>query len=445
MSGASREQGAICIDGYNLALPKGTGIATYGRTLMSTLSGMGAPAEVLFGTLTKRSPTNSVNAERIANGDEGDKYVGRQAYFWRTVASGLGRPAHPVMPAAETNWGAGRRPEARRYWLSPSLYRFSLRAFKKYGVGTPVRFRATAQMAAPAVMHWTSPLPVRAVGIPNICTIHDLIPITHPHLTTGDPEAFRALCRQAVSRADHIAVVSETTRRDLVERIGVSEDHITTTYQAVRRPDNLVEVEVAARDLRDDLGLSWKGYLLHFGAIEPKKNLGRIVEAYLASGIATPLVLVGGRAWMSEGETALLDKIKREGGRAAERIHQYGYLQAGALTSLIRGAKATLFPSVYEGFGLPVVESMSLGTAVMTSTAGSLPEISGGAALLVDPYDVGAMAKAIRTLDADDGLRDELATQGLIRADDFTLEAYARRLRTLYAKVGVVLHDGNFG
>jgi glycosyltransferase involved in cell wall biosynthesis len=102
------------------------------------------------------------------------------------------------------------------------------------------------------------------------------------------------------------------------------------------------------------------------------------------------------------------------------------------LVSLIRGARATLFPSLYEGFGLPVLESMLLGTPVLTSTAGSLPEVAGDAALVVDPYDVDAIRDGIRTLDADEALRDDLSARGRQQAAKFSPERYQERLADAY-------------
>ncbi|MNT33711.1 D-inositol 3-phosphate glycosyltransferase [compost metagenome] len=129
--------------------------------------------------------------------------------------------------------------------------------------------------------------------------------------------------------------------------------------------------------------------------------------------------------------------MKRDGGASADRIRQYEYMPFSMLISLIRGAKATLFPSLYEGFGLPVLESMALSTAVLTSTGGSLPEVAGDAAVIVDPYDVQAITRGIQALDADEGLRLELQARGLIQAGKFTPEAYQARLTDLYRKVGV--------
>ena len=212
------------------------------------------------------------------------------------------------------------------------------------------------------------------------------------------------------------------------------EERVTNTYQAVTIPLALrsrAETEVAL-ELEGVFGLGWKDYFLYFGAMEPKKNVGRIIEAYLSSGVKKPLIIVGGRAWLAEGETALLEQVKRDGGPSADRIRRYEYMSYSMLLSLIRGARATIFPSLYEGFGLPVLESMLLNTAVLTSTAGSLPEIAGGAALTVDPYDVGAITKGIQSLDIDDGLAESLVARGKIQAGKFSAEEYEERLRLLY-------------
>lgn len=107
------------------------------------------------------------------------------------------------------------------------------------------------------------------------------------------------------------------------------------------------------------------------------------------------------------------------------------------IVSMIRGARATIFPSLYEGFGLPVLESMALSTAVLTSSAGSLPEVAGDAAIIVDPYDVQAITRGFRALDSDEDLRFHLERKGAIQAAKFSPTAYRERLRELYAKVGL--------
>jgi glycosyltransferase involved in cell wall biosynthesis len=151
-------------------------------------------------------------------------------------------------------------------------------------------------------------------------------------------------------------------------------------------------------------------------------------------------VIVGHGGWLNDEDMRLLrdDSVDanplRQGTiHNAGRIRRYDYLPTRLLVCLIRGARATLMPSLYEGFGLPVLESMLLGTPVLASTAGSLPEVAGDAALLVDPYDTDAIQTAIRDLDADEALRASLVVRGAQQAKRFSVEAYQRRLADLYA------------
>ncbi len=434
----------ICIDGFNLALAKGTGIATYGRNLLDSARSLGFRTEVLYGPAAPRHSDAVVNETALTEGKRQPRSLSRKQKirrFTETYMSRYGRTAHAIPPSGEVIWpeGSEGRPAADRFWAARDLYFHAKRCFTTYGKDTPVSFETATDVPPPDVMHWTSLLPLHARRQPNIYTIHDLIPLRLPHTTTDDRALYRALCDMIARRADHIAVVSETTRQDVIRLLGVSEDRVTNTYQAVSLPEKLTSRSQAdvTLELEGVFNLGWKDYFLHFGAIEPKKNLGRIVEAYLASGSQTPLVIIGGRAWLDEGETALLNQVKRDGSPSADRIRQYEYMPFSMLISLIRGAKATLFPSLYEGFGLPVLESMALSTAVLTSTGGSLPEVAGDAAMIVDPYDVQAMTRGIQALDADEGLRLDLQTRGLIQAGKFTTEAYQARLMDLYRKVGV--------
>jgi len=196
------------------------------------------------------------------------------------------------------------------------------------------------------------------------------------------------------------------------------------------------ESELAAQ-IEGGLGLDWKGYFLFFGAIEPKKNLARLVEAYLASAVQCPLVIVGGKAWLEDEELGLLTPQLAggktvDGADRGDRIRHFDFMPYSLLARLIRGARAVLAPFLYEGFGLPVLETMLMGTPVLASTTGSLPEVAGEAALLVDPYDVDEIREAIRILDADADVRAELAARGLIQAQKFSEAAYGARLTELY-------------
>jgi len=174
------------------------------------------------------------------------------------------------------------------------------------------------------------------------------------------------------------------------------------------------------------------GYFLFFGALDPKKNLPRLVEAYLISRVQTPLVIVGARNWNTEDENRLFG----DGAwRGAANIIRLDYQPRELLLRLARGAKAVLFPSLYEGFGLPAAEAVRLGTPVIASSSSSLPEVVGGAGLMVDPYDTEAIAAAIRAIDGDPALSARLSAAAPAQAAKFSDERYRERLTAMYERV----------
>ena len=236
--------------------------------------------------------------------------------------------------------------------------------------------------------------------------------------------------------------MSETSKEDIVRILKVPEERVTNTYQAVNIPKKYSEkpIDDVQREVEGTFGLPFKNYFLFFGSIEPKKNIGRIIEGYLASNLESPLVIVGAQAWKSEQELRLLyeDHLRSliqvgSETRVKRKVIQLSYAPFPLLVSLIRAAKATVFPSLYEGFGLPVLESMLLGTPVLTSHVSSIPEVAGDAALLVDPYDTRSISKGFIELDRDDGLREALSVKGRARAAVFSEQAYMTRLTRAYA------------
>ena len=432
----------ICIDGFNIALPQGSGIATYGRNLLSAVRSLGGGTQVLYGPPNRIGSDNLLNEVVLADSLNVPPKMRKSERYRRTLLSRFGQTATPVTPSDEVIWPSrsGGRPDADSFWAAQNLFQISNRAHNVYGSITPVTFASGHGAKVPDAMHWTATLPLQAKGTANIYTIHDLIPLRLPHTTGEDKAKYRQLCQEIAKRADHIAVVSETTRQDVIRILGVDERRVTNTYQAVKLPEALTSrsQDDVIMELEGVFNLGWKDYFLYYGAIEPKKNLGRIVEAYLSSGEKKPLVIIGGRSWLDAPETALLNQVKKDGGPSSALIRQYEYMPLSMLVSLIRGARATLFPSLYEGFGLPVLESMMLKTAVLTSTAGSLPEVAGDAALSVDPYDVQALTRGIRALSQDDALVDAFVEKGIRRAQIFSEEAYTQRLGALYSAVGVM-------
>jgi glycosyltransferase involved in cell wall biosynthesis len=181
--------------------------------------------------------------------------------------------------------------------------------------------------------------------------------------------------------------------------------------------------------------LARRGFYVAVGTIEKRKNIGRLIQAYLASGVKLPLVLAGPEGWQAEAELAPakgyrigIDKAAGDG----PGILSLGYVPAAAIQALLQNACALLFPSLAEGFGLPIVEAMAVGTPVMTSRGGATGEVAGDAALLIDPLNVTDMAAGIAALENNYPLWLSLADRGMRRARDFSAERYTERLADLY-------------
>jgi glycosyltransferase involved in cell wall biosynthesis len=174
-------------------------------------------------------------------------------------------------------------------------------------------------------------------------------------------------------------------------------------------------------------------YLVHVGTIEPRKNLTRLVEALQLlheQGLTIPLVVVGGKGWLYEGFFQRLEELE-----IRDRVHLPGYVADADLPALYQGATAAVVPSVYEGFGLPVLEAMACGTPVLASDVSSLPELGGDAARYFDPYSTEDIAAAIRTVWSGDELRVEMSQAGLAQAAKFSWAQAAAETRSLYRRL----------
>lgn len=428
------QQFTIGIDGYNLAMPHGTGIATYGLNLARTLQAGGHQAVGVFGLHVGQDPAlrETLFFDRVGRAETGRTVFGgrwhrRMRMLWATLDrrhSPLALDV-PLTDRVDKAAFAERLPAFNRLVSSPGLFPLAQRYFSVTGRFLPLRMEQP-----PEIMHWTYPVPVRLEGARNIYTIHDLVPLRLPYTTLTDKPRFVRLLRGCVAEADHLCTVSDFSRQDILDQCGVEPTRLTNTYQASFLPDEIVteSYDDSAVQVKGVFGLNPRSFFLFFGALEPKKNLGRLIEAYLGLGTQTPLVLVGARAWLSEGELGLLPKND-------PRIIRLDYLSRNALLRLTRVARAVMFPSISEGFGLPVLEAMSLGTPVLTSDRSSLPEVAGSAALLVDPYSTAAIAAGIARLDRDASLRHRLSEAGPRQAARFSQAAYLARLEGMYAAV----------
>ena len=245
---------------------------------------------------------------------------------------------------------------------------------------------------------------------PTVVTVHDLGYRAYPETHTRRQRWYlEAGPRWSAHVAAQVICVSKATANDLHAHYGTPWEKIHVVYEAVGPTPKRLS-EQALLKLRRDLGLE-RPFALYLGTIQPRKNLLRLIDAY--AGIiqktdpSWDLVLAGNLGWLSE---AILARAQALG--LQERIHFTGYVDEHTRIGLLQGACFFSFPSLHEGFGLPVLEAQQMGVPIMTSNKSSLPEVAGDAALLVDPTDVDAIAAAMLRLSVDETLRQELIAAG---------------------------------
>ena len=252
-------------------------------------------------------------------------------------------------------------------------------------------------------------------------TVHDGAVFAHPEWFSRQYAAWRRLMLPKLIRhARHLITVSEFAKRNICDHTGLPEEKITVIPNGINhtffRPGRSEEVEPVLSKYHLE-----GNYLLTVGSFDPRKNFRRLLEAWNRIEDRHPdikLVIVGGNSanFADHGTT-----------QQAQKVQFLGYCPDQDLPALYSGAMAFLYPSIFEGFGLPPLEAMACGTAVVTSGISSLPEVVGDAALLVDPYDVESIVNGIEKIIVDDELRKDLYFKGLQRASQFTWEKTAER------------------
>lgn len=420
----------VLVDGLYRFEAQGSGISTYARTLGEGLDALGCNVSWLAGSAVAGGKADALYDE-VALADRPPQLSGlrKRAQTLRRMREGLtsaNATARRLVHARAVLADEGSYP-SNNVFLAPDVY---VKAHYRHMLLR--QFTEIRAVGKVDVLHLTAPLPIRMAGVKTVTTIHDLVPIRLPWTTPDNKSEFIDRVRTSAQFSDLIITVSEASKRDIVEILDVDPNRIAVTWQPSDLAPLTDEERAHLPRALSRFGLTQQGYALFVGAIEPKKNLRRLIEAFLETDSDMPLVIVGRKAWMWENEIGFIDTLSAA---ARSRLRFLGYTGRDDLRRLYAGAQMFLFPSLYEGFGLPPLEAMNAGCPVLVSNRGSLPEVCGDGALYADAMDRNDIRRRIEQMMGDDGLRASLAVAGRKRAAAFSMEAYVAALASAYARL----------
>lgn len=280
-----------------------------------------------------------------------------------------------------------------------------------------------------ALYHEPNHIPIRC-GLPTVTTIHDLSVLIHPEWHPADRVRwYEREFEAGVRQTRRFIAASEFTKRELVSRLGLAPDRIDVTYQAPRPAFLSVDAAAARRTLvAFDLP---SGFFLYVGTLEPRKNLAGLIEAFEALPqnirVRHPLVIAGAWGWSLD---ALRERLERRALGSSVRL--LGYMSDAQLAGLYSTCTAFVWPTLYEGFGMPPLEAMACGAPVIVSDAASVPEVVGDAGVLLDPRQPEAWVAAMRRIVEDEAWRRDLIERGLARAATFSWKRCASQTAAVY-------------
>ncbi|MGD8804963.1 MAG: glycosyltransferase family 1 protein, partial [Chloroflexota bacterium] len=270
-------------------------------------------------------------------------------------------------------------------------------------------------------------------AIPTLLTVHDLSYLHFPEtFTPALVNYLNKVVPRSVGRASHILADSEATRRDIVERYNVPVERITVLYSGVGERFKPVNNEARLRRVREKYGIGKRPYILSVSTLQPRKNYEMLIRAFKDIAATRPhnLVIAGGKGWLYERVT---EEIRLQG--LNDRVLLIGFADDEDLPALYSGASLFAYPSLYEGFGLPLLEAMACGVPVLNSNASCLPEVAGKATRQLPPDDQAAWTQAMNSLLADSGQRSRMVAAGFLQARKFTWTRAAQALNEIYHRL----------
>lgn len=311
--------------------------------------------------------------------------------------------------------------------------RYDVQALLAAGIGLPF-YDMDRRLGEVDLFHATDHLTPKLAKVPVVATLMDAIPLSHPQWVKQRLRHLKNyLWRRSGRWADHVVTISDYSRHEVSRQFGIQEDKISVTPLGVdaRYYERLVGDHAEAVVNKYRLP---ERFFLFVGTIQPRKNLARLLDAHGALPLSVqrevPLLVVGRHGWDCDHVVRRL--LAPDTQRTVRWLQDVSDFEKRVL---LQRSTALVFPSLYEGFGLPVLEGFASQTPVITSTTTSLPEVAGDAAWLVDPMDTSALTDALVQLAQDTSLRDDLVTKGLARARRFTWEACARATVDVYRRV----------
>jgi len=267
--------------------------------------------------------------------------------------------------------------------------------------------------------------------VPAVLTVHDLSGLLMPELHTRKTHLVNRMYPLFVKRADAIIAVSRATADEIAGRFPGAAGRTVVVHEAPAAGMRRVTDGAELRRVREAHRLPER-FVLFLGTLEPRKNLATLLEAFATVSARIPhhLVLAGAPGWKT---AAMEERLSSEG--LCDRVRLLGRVPGEDLPALLSLCDVFVYPSLYEGFGLPVLEAMACGAPVVTSSVSSMPEVAGGAALLADPRSPGDLARALESVAGDAALREDLSARGLARAAAFSWERAARETLAVYRDV----------
>jgi len=374
---------------------------------------------VLVNDRCLRNPRTGVGhyvAELLDRVPRGHPDIELLPFYQTYLARGSSTSCQPI--SSRRDRPVGRRPP---WWLR----RTALGLYQAL-------FRTVGRIKRCQLYHEPNHIPAPWSG-PTVTTVHDLSVLRHPEWHPADRVRwYEKDFMAALPRSNHFITVSTFSKQEMLDLLPVSEERITVIPLGVRsifhpRPPGGVRAWLTSQDLPHD-------YLLYAGTIEPRKNVGGLLAAYARCPQAmrrrTPLLIAGGSGWGAESVARMIDRHQIE-----QNVRVLGYVDDDALAHLYAGAQAMIWPTLYEGFGLPPLEAMASGTPVITSHVSSLPEVVGEAAVLVDPHDVNELCQAMCRVLEDHDWAESLRVKGLARSERFCWSRCASEHAAVYRQL----------